>query len=338
MSSKFNSLGEFLVATLAKVNHPNVRDKRLESMQNSLRESVGSEGGFLPGSELSTELLNKIYATAPIASRCTRIQSNSFEVQFPTIAETSRGDSSRFGGVNAGWIAEREQLPATKPAYHQLTLKKRKLAAVVSVTDELLQDVPALEAHVTTVLSAELAWRLDSAIMRGAGTSMPLGILNSTSLITVAAQAGQAAASIVAENLGDMLERLDARAFQNSVWLMSLRALREVVECGVIVGAAGMPIRIYDAASQTLFGRPIVIIEQASALGQVGDIVLADMSQYLILESPLRVSVSPHVNFTSGETAFKFVLRIDGQPMWQSPIIPTAGGASVSPFVTLASR
>jgi hypothetical protein len=45
-----------------------------------------------------------------------------------------------------------------------------------------------------------------------------------------------------------------------------------------------------------------------------------------------------HVAFLTGEQAFRFMLRLDGQPTWKKPLTPYQGSALKSPFVTLAAR
>jgi HK97 family phage major capsid protein len=89
----------------------------------------------------------------------------------------------------------------------------------------------------------------------------------------------------------------------------------------------------------TLFGRPILPIEQASTIGDVGDIVLADLSQYLLIDKgEPKTDTSIHVKFTSDEMAFRFVYRVNGAPTWKTALTPHKGTNTLSPFVALAAR
>jgi HK97 family phage major capsid protein len=89
----------------------------------------------------------------------------------------------------------------------------------------------------------------------------------------------------------------------------------------------------------TLMGRPVISTEAAGALGDVGDISFVDFSQYMsVLKSGgVRQDISIHLFFDYDITAFRFVLRVGGQPWWNSPIA-RANGLSRSPFVTLGAR
>jgi len=89
----------------------------------------------------------------------------------------------------------------------------------------------------------------------------------------------------------------------------------------------------------TLFGRPVMPLEQCSQAGDLGDIILADMSQYLLIDKGgINQASSIHARFIYDEQVFRFIYRVDGQPIWSKPLTPYKGSATVSPFVTLAKR
>lgn len=97
-------------------------------------------------------------------------------------------------------------------------------------------------------------------------------------------------------------------------------------------GAAGTP---YG----TLFGRPVIPVEQASTLGTAGDISLVDLSQYLLIDKgEVQSASSVHVRFIYGENTFRFTYPVNGQPIWNKAMTPKNGSNTLSPFVTLATR
>ena len=69
-----------------------------------------------------------------------------------------------------------------------------------------------------------------------------------------------------------------------------------------------------------------------------GDIILADLSQYIMIDKGgLQSASSIHFKFTTDETAFRFVFRVDGQPWWSTALIPFKGSSNtLSPFVVLS--
>jgi len=90
----------------------------------------------------------------------------------------------------------------------------------------------------------------------------------------------------------------------------------------------------------TLMGRPIIITEACETLGDPGDLILADMSQYLLVTKAggLRQDVSIHLFFDYDMSAYRFILRIGGMPLWRSAIAKRDGSNTLSCFVTLAAR
>jgi HK97 family phage major capsid protein len=92
----------------------------------------------------------------------------------------------------------------------------------------------------------------------------------------------------------------------------------------------------------TLLGRPVIPIEQCASVGTVGDIILADYNNgyYLAEKGGIKSDMSIHVMFIYDESVFRFVLRVDGQPVRASAMTPYKGGASYtqSHFVALQTR
>ena len=89
----------------------------------------------------------------------------------------------------------------------------------------------------------------------------------------------------------------------------------------------------------TFLGIPFVPVEYCATLGDAGDIVLADLGQYLLVDQgQMEAASSIHVRFDYGEEAFRVTYRCDGQPMWKSALTPFKGSNTISPFITLAAR
>ena len=96
---------------------------------------------------------------------------------------------------------------------------------------------------------------------------------------------------------------------------------------------------VSGAQYSTLFGRPVIPVEQANTIGSLGDISLVDLSQYLLIDKGgLNAASSIHVRFLYDESVFRFIYRVDGQPIWKSTLTPFKGSNTLSPFVTLAPR
>lgn len=344
----FSSLGEQMRAVILASHKGGEIDPRLLKINAALgaSEGVPADGGFLVQQDFSSELLRDVYQTGILAPMCRKlsISSNANSIRINGVAEGSRADGSRWGGVRGYWAAEATQVNATKPQFGQITLNLHKLMALYYATDELLQDAAAIDSILGQAFSEEIKFKLDDAIIRGTGAGQPLGILNAGSLITVAKEAAQPNDTVVAENIIKMWTRMLARNRSNAVWLINQEIESELFTMGIAVGAGGIPVYMpaNGLAGQqygTLFGRPVIPIEQASALGDVGDIILADLGDYLLADKGgMQTASSIHVAFLTDETAFRITYRVDGQPARATAVTPFKGANTLSSFVTLAAR
>lgn len=345
----FKSFGEQLMAAVRAANPNNpVIDPRLYEVRaiSGLNETVGSEGGFLVQQDFAAGLLARMYETGQIVGRCSpiTISSGANSVKINGMDETSRADGSRWGGVQVYWNNEAGQKTATKPAFKQINMQLHKLTGMCYATDESLEDAAQLESIIMRVFPQEFDFKVEDAIVRGLGAGQPLGVLSSPALVTVAKEGGQAAATVLSQNVMKMWSRLWAPSRRNAVWLINQDVEPQLYSMYVAVGVAGIPVfmpagGLSGVPYATLFGRPVIPVEYCSTVGTVGDIILADFNEYLLArKGGLQSASSIHFRFDYDETVFRFVLRIDGQPAWAAPLTPKNGSNTLSPFVALATR
>ncbi len=339
---RFASFGEQLMAAYRAATPGGKVDERLTTRAASgLNESTPSDGGFLVQQDFVTELLKRTYEKGILASKVKKIpiSTNANGMKINAIDEDSRANGSRWGGVQTYWEGEADEITASKPKFRQMELSLKKLTGLCYATDELLQDAAALEAVIRQAFAEEFGFKIDDAILSGSGEGEPLGILNSGAIVTVAKEASQTDI-ITVENLIKMWNRLWSRSRANAVWYINqeLEPYLYTLKIGdkpVYIPAGGLSEKPYG----TLFGRPVVPIEQCSAAGEVGDIILADIGQYLLIDKGgVKSASSIHVRFLYDENVFRFIYRVDGKPIWTKPLTPYKGSATVSPFVTLAKR
>lgn len=351
--TRFRGLGEQLIAVRRATIYPSQIDPRLAAMRDAemraatgLNEGVGSEGGDLIQNDFVAGLLEPAYAGSQVASLVNRDQiTRGNGTKIYGVDETSRADGSRWGGIRAYWAAEAGDKTPSKPAFKIIDLNLKKLIGLCYATDEMLEDAVLLEGVIRRGFAAEFGFKLDDACVNGLGAGQPLGILVSPARVSVSKESGQAAATIVPENIVNMWARLHVASARNAVWFINQDTLPQLFMMAMQVGLGGVPVwmppgGLSAAPYGTLFGRPVRAIEQAATLGTEGDIILADMSQYeMIDKGGTQTATSIHVRFLQDETVFRFVYRVDGQPMWTSALTPYKGGGNTqSPFITLAVR
>jgi len=343
----FKSFGEQLACVVKAGTGGAVDPRLLEVKATGMSEGMPSDGGFLVQQEFSTELLRLVHDTGVLVPRCRKLpigpDKNGLKIN--AIAESNRATGSRWGGIQCYWKAEAADKVASKPKLREIKLDLKKLIGLCYATDELLQDTIALEALLTQGFAEEFGFMMDDGIVHGTGAGQLQGIMNSVCKVAVAKEANQAATTIVSKNVMKMWSRMWARSIPNSVWLINQSCWEQIFGLTITVGTGGAPMyieagKIKDAPYGAILGRPILPIEQCNALGTEGDIILADFSQFLLIDKGgIQSQSSIHVKFIQDETVFRFVYRVDGQPIWAKPLTPYKDtGKTQSPFITLAVR
>ena len=339
----FRSFGEQALAVYRAAQPGGRIDTRLSTRAASgMNATDPTDGGFLVQTDFVKELMKLTHETGLLQNKCHKIplSTNANSIRINAIDEISRVNGSRWGGLQTFWQDEAEKMIESKPKFRQIELSLKKLTGICKVTDELLQDAAALETVLKNGFAEEFGFKMDEAILKGTGGGQPLGILNSGSLVKVEPEAGQTE-KITVQNLITMWSRIWSRSRTKSVWLVNpeIEPLLYTLTVGdkpIYIPAGSMANEPYGK----LLGRPVIALEQCSALGEIGDIILADMGQYVTIEKGgIRAESSIHVRFAYDESMFRFIYRTDGQPLWHQPLKPyNKSGALVSPFIALAKR
>jgi HK97 family phage major capsid protein len=351
---RFPSLGAQMAAVMVASIPGGTTDPRLRNIMNAatgLGTDVPSDGGFLVQTDFSTELMQQVYQTGILLSKVRRripITGNANGITINGFDETSRATGYRRGGIQVYWINEADTITPKKPKFRQIELKLRKVAGLVYLTSEMMQDAGTFEADIRQAFIDEIAYAVDLALWNGTGAAEPKGILGSNALVTVDAEDGQTAAEspLMAENIINMYSRMFASSMGTAEWYINQDVLPALFKMKIDIGTGGQlvympPSGLAGSPYGTLLGRPVNPIEQASSLGTKGDIVFADFSKgYVIADKGgVRTDVSIHVAFVTDQNCFKFVLRIDGQPILGKYVTPASGSTNYqSHFIALATR
>jgi HK97 family phage major capsid protein len=336
----FLSMGEWAVAAFKTRNGK--PDQRIVNAPSTFgSEGVNQDGGFAVPPDFRQNIKKEIDAEESLASRCDQQTTSSNSITLP-LDNVSPWDTSN--GVQVNWISEGTAITASKPKLGALETKLSKLAALVPVTDEMLEDAPQLTQWINSKLPDKFVSELNNVIISGSGIGKPLGILNAGSKVTVAAVAAQGAGTVKMANVLAMHARMYAKLRGNAIWLIN-QDVEPQLQGMVVDGTSpaypaylppgGLSAKPYG----TLLGLPVIPVEECSTLGTEGDIILTDLSQYLLAmkTSGIRADVSMHLYFDSDHLAFRFIMRVGGQSYWPTAIARKNGSNTLSPIITLNS-
>jgi len=213
-------------------------------------------------------------------------------------------------------------------------------------SDEILTNAPMLTGEMNELFTDEFGFKGQDLAVNGSGAGEALGVMKAPCLVSVAAEAGQAAATILFENLVKMKARVRRRNKNNLLWVANQDIEPQLYFLALPVGTGGSAMPVYlpsnnaaDGVDGMLMGIPIVFVEQCATLGTTGDIILGDWSMYYAAnKGGIESASSIHLKFDYNQTAFRFVTWFDGQPRLKAAITPYKGANTTSPFVCLATR
>lgn len=349
----FKGVADYAISVYKMQTNQPIDDKMkawlgAEKAATGMGEAIDSEGGILAPTKFRDQLLMPPVETAVIRPRAQQVPIETNSVSIPSI-EVSSHASHRFGGVLAYWVDEGTAATDTKPKFGKVTLTLHKLIALAYVTSELLDDsIISLEALLPGMFQTAITYQEDDSFINGTGAGSPLGLLNSPCKVAVAIETGQPADTVVTKNILKMWSRLYTAGKRNAIWLVSPDVMPQLYQLELAVGTGGSSAgllreqNVQGEPVTTMLGRPVIESEKVPVVGDAGDVVLTDLTQYLIGNkagnAPGTFNSSIHLNFNQDETAFRITLRTDGQSWWKSAITPKNGGATVSPIVTIAER
>jgi len=350
----FKSAGHFYNDVM-KAAGPNGRvSKELSAWHDANIKTAGTmeegdlaQGGYTVPIQVNSSIRETSLEAAVVEPRATIQPMSTYRLELPADVDADHS-SNFFGGITIYRQNEGKQKTASNPTFGRIALTLHEVAGLVGVTDWLLQDsAVALESYLTRKFSQAISFTKDDDFLNGTGANQPLGVLHSANpaLITVDAVSGQGASTIIAENIIDMFSRMYPEGQNRAVWIMNPECFPQLAKMALAAGTAGIPVwmpanNLAGSPFQTLMGRPLILTEKCQALGTAGDIAFVDFSQYLIGQrgnGTPEIASSIHLYFDYDKTAFRFVLRYDGQPSWLSAITPKRGSKTLSPFIVLNS-
>jgi HK97 family phage major capsid protein len=343
----FKSLGEQMQAVVHAANGR--QDPRLfQAAALGQNETTPADGGFFVQHDFSSSILNRMYTTGSLLASVNRMSVQGNGLKLPAVDETSRANGSRFGGIQAYWESEAATATASQAKFNLVNLELKKVTGLVYVTEELLQDAPALGAFIAERVPMELRFKVEDAIVNGTGAGQPLGYMNAGCLVSVAKETSQVADTINRYNVAKMKSRLNMGGLTNAIWLCHQDATPQFDTLDFVnpAGTVGLaPINSVFSPSGvpgsvgSLYGRPVLATEYNATVGDQNDIAIIDPTQYVLIEKGgVQSASSMHVQFLTGQTAFRFTYRVDGQPTWHTALTPFKGSNTTSPFVVLDAR
>jgi HK97 family phage major capsid protein len=341
----YTNFGAFLTDVKAAAKNGTV-PARLSEYQNSLgmETGIGSDGGYLVQTEFVEPILQSVVENSEIIKRCDSydLPAGKNSIAWASFDEKDISDDSVAGGALAYWAAEAQAVLKSSPTIKGQELKLEKLMALGYTTIEFDDDATASDEMMTRSFSLAIDRKLTAGIVGGDGVGKATGILKGKGLVSVAKEGGQTAATITRKNINSMYHSAINPANGTHVWLMHPDAHEAIEDLYMEIGDGGVPVYRPETLTRPvplLRGITIVPTDHCSPLGTKGDIILADMQDYLLIfRDRIRKDVSMHIEFLTAQNAYRFILRTNGRPKTTNDLKIKNSSKKRGKYITLDTR
>lgn len=320
----------------------------------------GASGGFLLDYQLCKDIWDKARSEEGPLTECLVYPTKKHSFKVVAFDETSRVTGSRWGGIQAYWQGQQDvnklsnagtttSVGATKPKVGLIDFQmQRCIVYSEPFSNDLIDDAPLVEEMLRYAAHHEIRYAVTDKIINGIGDWCPLGIINAPCTVKVTRNTSS---HIKTQDIDTMWSQMWPFSRRNAIWLTNDDGLADI---DLASTAYSWPQSIYlpEGSSANKWplmkGRPIIVCEQVPKLGQPGDLILADFSQYGVAfhqtegavpsievgygrpEIIVEGTTSEHFLFDQDSKVFKFKLRCDGKPMWRSNVVIADGSGQLS--------
>ena len=279
-----------------------MRNKFSFAAKDALQIGTDSEGGFLVPDEFEHQLIDKLNDENIIRGYATIITTESGDRKIPVVA--SHGA--------AAWTDEEAEYTESDDAFGVVTLGAHKLATIIKVSEELLNDSAFnLETYIASEFVRRMAAAEEDAFINGNGTGKPTGLLTTAESGVTAASA----AAITADEVIDLYHSLrtpyrkNAQFISNDSTIKAIRKLKD--NTGQYVWQPGLQAGQPD----TILNRPILTSQHMPEIGAGRKVLIfGDLSYYWIADRQGRTFQRLSELFAkTGQVGFRVFQRLDGK-------------------------
>lgn len=273
-------------------------------LRNALQVGTDTEGGFLVPDEFENKILMALQEGNVMRGLATVMRTSHGDKKIPIAKQTGE----------AAWVEEEALIPETDETFAQIHLNAYKLAALIKVSEELLNDAAFdVETFISKQFANKIATKEEDAFINGDGVNKPTGILHDTAGAEVGVTTVGTEPTL--DEVIDLYYSLKAPYRKNAVWLVNdatVKALRKVKDKnGNYLWHPSLVVGNPD----TLLGKKIIT---TSAMPDIASgakpIAFGDFSHYWIAERQNRIFKKLNELYAAtGQIGFLATQRVDGK-------------------------
>ncbi len=282
-----------------------MRNKNSYDVQNALQIGSDSEGGYLVPDEFERTLVEALLEENIFRKLAKVITTASGDKKIPVVA--TKGTAS--------WVDEEGAIPESDDSFGQVSIGAYKLATMIKVSEELLNDsIFNLESYIAKEFARRIGTKEEEAFFIGDGTGKPTGIFNATG----GAQLGVTAASataITVDEVMDLFFSLKSPYRKNATFVMNdatVKAIRKLKDGN---GQYLWTPSLTAGTPDTILTRPVLTSAFVPSI-EAGKktIAFGDFSYYWVADRQGRAFKRLNELFAAtGQVGFMATQRVDGK-------------------------
>lgn len=283
----------------------NFMRRKNAKLTNALQVGTDSEGGYLAPDEFEHTLIEALEEENIFRKLAHVIQTSSGDRKIPVVA--TKGTAS--------WVDEEAPIPESDPAFDQVSIGAYKLATMLKVSEELLNDsVFNLESYIAREFGRRMGSKEEEAFLIGDGSGKPTGVFHATSGGEIGATAASATA-VTADELIDLFYSLRSPYRKNAVFIMNDATVKLIRKLKDNTGQYLWQPSLTAGTPDTVLNRP-VYTSSFAPLAEASSLTVAfgDFSYYWIADRQGRSFQRLNELFAvTGQVGFRATQRVDGK-------------------------
>jgi len=282
-----------------------MKNKNSFDVQNALQVGTDSEGGYLVPDEFERTLVEALQEENIFRQLATIITTSSGDRKIPVVA--TKGTAS--------WVDEEGAIPESDDAFGQVSIGAYKLATMIKVSEELLNDsVFNLESYIAKEFGRRIGAKEEEAFFVGDGTGKPIGIFNATGGAGVGITTASATA-ITIDEIMDLFYSLKSPYRKNAVFVTNDATVKSIRKLKDGNGQYLWQPSVTAGQPDTILNRPLKTSAYVPVIAAAAKtIAFGDFSYYWVADRQGRAFQRLNELYAAtGQVGFKATQRVDGK-------------------------
>jgi len=279
-----------------------------KDLVTTVNETTAAEGGYLVPDEFVPTLISMLENFGVARRLCTIIPMKTDTIKFPKLT----------GGLTTYWVGEGQTIPKASPTFAEVTMNAKKMATLVPLTSEILEDSSIAIANlIATLIAQAIAKEEDRITFVGKTADAPWnGALADSSVVQSPLPATKTHFyDVTADNLADVIASMTPMQAEGSIFACH-RTIFNVLR--KLKSTTGEYIYTSPRDSSTpgeIWGYPIHINETmpsiAASAADTPFIFFGNPKHiYLGDRRNMTMALSPHVGFAEDKIFVRVIERI----------------------------